>query len=475
MIGWIKRNLLVVVFLVLVVVSLPSAWFFSGRLNAGLRDRQQKDAEADLNALKRGSVSFELPAREPGAQPLTFQAPPNPEITKWFVEHGELLEADSEAVVTRSVSFNRREHSVLVDGLFPEPDSPTQGQFLAVNMVKLLVGDDGPSVYERMLAKAGAGAPVAPDTLGMMLADRAELEEQRLLAETGETQLSTEQKEQIQATLVSERLREYERKAREISFYGEASAITEPSTQNTGGYSLPPSTVPSQPPEIDECFIWQFDLWVVQDILDAIALTNTSPDGRSLGVEDAPVKRLLRLTINSLAGTAGGSGGTGGGGPPPFSGRGDPRNPDYGQPDPRFAPPSDPYGGAPDEEEPAAAPDGVAPLDLQRSITGRYSSKQNQLYDVRTVELDIVVASAKLPRLFDALARTNFMTVIDVDINEIDPWSDLRQGYYYGTDNVVRATLTIETLWLREWTVPLMPDGIATRLGVVKPEPNQDG
>jgi len=475
-IGWIKRNLLVVVFLVLVVVSLPSAWFFSGRLNAGLRERQQSDAEADLNALKRGNYTYQIAAREPGEEPLTFQAPPNPKITAWFAEQSKLLEDDADEVVTRAVSFNRRGHSVLVDGLFPEPANPTQGQYLAVNMVKLLVGDNAPSEYERMLAKAGAGKPLDPDDLGMTLSDRRELEEQRLLAETGEAQLTAEQKDQVQQTLVNERIHEYERRAREISFYAEPSAITEPVRQNSVvGDSLPPTSVPSQPPEIDTCFVWQFDLWVIQDILDAITLANTGDDGRPLGVEDAAVKRLLHLSIDALTGSSTDTGGTGGGGPPPYPG--DPRNRGgYGQPDPRLSPPSAPYGGGePDDTAPAPAPDGVAPIDLQRSITGRFSSKQNQLYDVRTVHLDVIVASDKLPRLYDALSKVNFMTVLGVDINEIDPWSDLREGYYYGTDNVVRATLTIETLWLRDWTVPLMPDGIIARLGVVKPEPDQDG
>ena len=86
-------------------------------------------------------------------------------------------------------------------------------------------------------------------------------------------------------------------------------------------------------------------------------------------------------------------------------------------------------------------------------------------YDTRTVELTVVASSRDLPRLFEALGRVNYMTVVGVDLSPVDVWADLEQGYFYGDDHVVRAVVTIETVWLRSWTLPLMPDRVRAAVG----------
>ena len=100
------------------------------------------------------------------------------------------------------------------------------------------------------------------------------------------------------------------------------------------------------------------------------------------------------------------------------------------------------------------------------TYTGHTGGVAGSSYDIRMVELTLVVGSQQLPRIFDAFAQTNYMTVTDVDLNEVDVWEDLEQGYFYGPDHVVRAVLQIETVWLRSWTTDLMPDAVRTALGV---------
>ena len=59
------------------------------------------------------------------------------------------------------------------------------------------------------------------------------------------------------------------------------------------------------------------------------------------------------------------------------------------------------------------------------------------------------------------------MTVVDVDLTNVDVYDAIEQGYYYGDDHVVLAQLTIETAWLRSWTVDYMPQGIRDLLGII--------
>jgi hypothetical protein len=86
------------------------------------------------------------------------------------------------------------------------------------------------------------------------------------------------------------------------------------------------------------------------------------------------------------------------------------------------------------------------------------------LDDVRHATMSLIVASSKLPALVDAISSTNFMTVIGLDFSEADAWTDLERGFYYGPDHVVKATVDVETIWLRSWTEPLMPQAVKDTL-----------
>jgi hypothetical protein len=88
------------------------------------------------------------------------------------------------------------------------------------------------------------------------------------------------------------------------------------------------------------------------------------------------------------------------------------------------------------------------------------------MYDLRSCNVVAVVSAKGLPQFLDALARTNFMTVLDCDFDAIDPVEDLKAGFYYGNDAVVRVRLRVETAWLREWTKKYMPADFRTEIGI---------
>jgi hypothetical protein len=124
-------------------------------------------------------------------------------------------------------------------------------------------------------------------------------------------------------------------------------------------------------------------------------------------------------------------------------------------------------GGEPSGQMPAVAADPAqeVPPDYTISFTGRHT---NPLFDVWYVRADLIVDSAHVPAVFDALALQNFMTVVNAQIESVDQFGDLKAGYFYGAP-VSRLTLDIETVWLREWTAPFMPVELKQVLSIPVP------
>jgi hypothetical protein len=74
----------------------------------------------------------------------------------------------------------------------------------------------------------------------------------------------------------------------------------------------------------------------------------------------------------------------------------------------------------------------------------------------------------KLPDLFNAISSVNLMTIIDARYESLDEYGDegLANLYLFGQGDIVKADFIIETIWLREWTVPLMPPVVREYLAV---------
>ena len=192
-----------------------------------------------------------------------------------------------------------------------------------------------------------------------------------------------------------------------------------------------PTAPPTVKPSAAQCWDWQERYWIHQDICAAISEANKSASGQ--GVPGAVVKRIVRISARPSA----------------FMG-------------------AEGHAGS---VMPTEAGTDKAPLDYARSITGRYSGPgtNNKWFDVRNARVEVIVSSRRLPELFDALARTNFMSVLDMDLFRVDPIEELKSGYFYsGDDPVVRAVLEVETVWLREWRKDLMPLDVRKALGLVE-------
>jgi hypothetical protein len=102
-------------------------------------------------------------------------------------------------------------------------------------------------------------------------------------------------------------------------------------------------------------------------------------------------------------------------------------------------------------------------FDYAASITGR---KTNPLYDVVYVDVDMVVETARLPQVLDELSRYNFFTVVAINVTPADSFEAARSGFIYGQAPVSNVSMTLETIWLRDWTAQFMPDDLKRTLGV---------
>ena len=349
-------------------------------------------------------------------------------MTEWAAQQRRERLEQTNSIVAEATERNRRARGPLVEGLYPNPpgnDAATKRRMR--EYLEFMTGSSRsgePSWYQRTLQEAGAGQLPPAGALAQALSEQRERDEAIASAESEQGQVDAERQAQIDENLVSRRIGEYRRHAQGFSFYADQSVL--------GGHPLfPPPSMEArsgaQVPQHEEGYMWMADAWLLEDILAAVRAANTGAGGERTEVELSPVKRIVSLSIDQL---------------PLFSGGSD-------------------QGGAISD-----GGRGRVPRDPSVSITGRISSDANNVYDVRRVELELIASSESLPRVIEAFHNTGMMTVTDLDLEEFDPWEDLRQGYVYGNEHVVKASMNIEVISLRSWTTQFMPATVKQILGV---------
>jgi hypothetical protein len=458
---WVKSNVLIVVFSALILLMLPTAWYFSTAWDAKIRAKQSKDATDAFNKLQGLKINYTLPVIEASGQPITMNEFPNQNLITWFREQREVMLQQAESVVAKAEAFNkgvgpdaasvgRTEHVLLVEGAFP-----AGGQDMLNRMEDALLGNRGATnPYRTLLASARAGAPADPAQLAESLQSFMIAEKEKITA--NKRDLTSEELEKLAKQLAERRLGEYQGRAQAISVYASMESLP----SDTRGVFVPTGrNIDPRFINPQDMFLFQWDYWVLRDLFAAVNLAN-SAGGRLANVDQATVKRIEKIEITLPSGVARA-------GAREVDAMDNYRGPHGG---------IDPNTGLPmaaAADAGAAAP-GMAPLDFDQSITGRRAS--NSVYDTRVVTLTCVVSSARLQDFLAAIERTNFMTVTDMDLQEVKVWDELQRGYWYGPEHVVRATIEIETVWLRSWTTKFMPQSLKSSLKVMDPaaDPNAD-
>lgn len=433
-IGFIKGNLVIVISVVLILAFLPTGYVFADKWNTKVREEADAAYKKEKRALtSKGTIEYSVPAVLTSERDLSESRAPNRIVTEYYLERKAEREAQVEEVVERGTLFNQGDHKELVPGILPKSPDDLTLKRLGRTMAEAIVGTTAtPSVYQRKLQRLNAGSPPDPKILESILNEFKKNQEQRYMDADAAGKVGTAQAEELNKSLISRRLGEYIGQSDALTFYCSTNAFVNGGTKAPAGgrsgsnammeYSEIPASVP-RVSSIDEpmVFNWLWDYWVISDILDAVSLTNTDPQSGAMAVPSAPIKSVERIRISQMKKT--------------------------------------------EDTTPGAAPRNAG-AEPKQSLTGRIGGVAGSAYDIRTIEVVIVAASKDLPKFIDALGKTNYMTVIDLDIDDVDVWNDLEQGFYYGEDHVVRARVQIESVWLRSWMVPLMPDQVKQALGV---------
>jgi len=441
--AWVKANLVIVIALAVAILAIPVALFLSSKMNSKLRATVQQDVSGAMGQLNSLSVDYTIPSVTPGQEEWTIRSAPNQLLNDAVEQKLRMLTSESEEVRALAENRNRAGKKLLVSGsspqetLFPAPPNESVRVRLLTEMV-----EKWPAAHAAMLADARAGAPPDPAELLTNLESRRARLVNEIVSRRVNQELDAEEKTAIATQLAEERLGAYKNQAHRITFYADPSVFVD----------VQPWPAERGVPRLEQAWEWQWITWIDQDIVAALAKANSGRGVSWVPVDEAPVKRIVSIKIDPFGATGDGS--------QADSSRGRARG-----------------GGGEEGEESASVgssdPNATIVADYSVSPTGRvgWPIAPNGLYDLRYATVTIIADANRIPVILDAIASTNFMSVVDLDIRDYDGQADLAEGYYYGPHPVVEATIRIESVWLRSWMKPWIPDPVRTLLGIPPDEP----
>ncbi|MEY4117588.1 MAG: hypothetical protein RLZZ116_916 [Planctomycetota bacterium] len=463
-VSWAKNNTLAVVFTAIVILVPVGGYFAADMMGEGVRKEAQRRAQVYNDLTSASNAKAMLPV--PGGEPIELEVVATDQVVDQFSAALEKYSKDATEVYTRARAFNNGsdsdpKHTPAVEaGVFPRYDTKSNA---VVEAVRFKVADAIAAAYAKLLQDARAGMPPKDADVAKAV-EGAELRYiQAELKQESRAKLSAEQSAQLDRHLGKVRIAEYTEAAKKISMYGDLSAFEVPSRASVTGLYKTKADAVAQDTAL---FDMQWKLWVATDIMRAFASCNRSAGS----VLQSPVKQLMSLKVLPMEIAAptttsgGGEASAMGGEVSPTS---DGTVPAEGAVADSAAVPAVPA-------EPVIDPKQEAKRDFSKRFTGRVS---NGVYDVRLAEVTFVAETSKLPKVFDALAAENFMTVTNVRLAPADPFAAARMGYLYGPASVSSVTATVETVWFRDWTAKHMPESVRTALGITSsaPAPSGDG
>ncbi len=414
---WVKSNVFIVVFAVLMIAALITLPLIASGMNDDVADEVDRRARKlnELARLEQTQVSPPGGAATGESQPALV----NERFLQNFRSAVRIAQEDAELVHAAALEHNRKGRGIIManEPIFPAPPRGRE------EVLPWRFYEAAREAYEELFDEINAGTPPDLESLRDDIERREVQFRTQTLSKDADDPLTEEERRELRDVLSGLRLLRYEEAAERISMYASTDVLQLPAWQE--------GTLPS----LARMFEWQWRYWIHTDVLRALASANEN----SPSVIDAPVKRVLSLGVSAsparsddgpgaARGTAMGGGGGAGG----------------------------VRGGAPN-------PSAEAPLDFSVSFTGRTT---NPLYDVRYVDLDVIVDTNRIPEVLDALARYNFMTVISMRTRPADPYLAAASGYFYGSSPVSLLSMRLETVWFREWTSEFMPESVKSALGI---------
>ncbi|MFM1829760.1 MAG: hypothetical protein RLZZ558_100 [Planctomycetota bacterium] len=446
LLGWLRQRWLPLLCGLIVVASPLTAFLLLDAMHRPVQEEARKRGEQfdKLASLERASVTVRLPDGSSREESLSQGL--NRAIIDKVAAYNRSLGELSGVAYAKALERNRGGHAMVagLDAYLPIPVDPNARK---VNLLRESALPLLESARDRLLQSSRAGQPPAPAAV-LDQVQRAEVE---YLAGTLRKRARSEVTEpreiqDLNNHLVDARKELLTQHALSLDFYLDPWAIPWPAFPSGGEGKADPS----MDQVLSSLFEYQWRLWLVEDVLAAIQAVNRSGSGEtSRGPMTAPLKRVLQLAVQPIraaateqdaqadTGMGGGEGGEGDAGP---------------------------TGEAID-------PKAAVSADPAASITGLVS---NQLFDVRTATLRVVIETSALPAFVDQLARQNFMSVTDVSMRPADSYQAAREGYVYGIQPCSDVTLTLQSIWFREWVTERMPSSMRRTLNTAGPAPRED-
>jgi hypothetical protein len=426
----IKKNLLSIICAIVALTAVGMQFYFSSWITQ-MQDKlnARQTTYQKLEKLSKGQRT--LPILDPNsseAAPLNVF--PNDEIIKSGGEVTDKVAQESKAVLDRAVALNK--HDVLLPGILPNNSSDAMGvKFQQEYADAMDYGTPEHRATSLPVKIAQAGTPPSDAEIDAAKDQKKNELEQLIQRDQAGNPFNKDEIDQEitkETTALPGQLRA--RAAHRFKVYIDADAIK--MATNIAGRTTPEATA---------VFNAQVGMWMVQDMLQAVAEANAQSDS----VLDSPVKRILRFTYpdEPLAKIGMSQPGSGNAGP---SGPNGPNGPG-----PESPPPMAGGEGTPLHKNPMAGP------------AGRVS---NFMYDVVPFELRMDVRESDLPRVLALLSKGRFINVSKVDVMALDATPLAATGYFYGSQPVVRVNVQGEEYFMRRWLVPLMPDRILAALGI---------
>ncbi len=407
--AFVKANLLSVICIAVTIISLPVLIFLGAGKASAIQEEVQGDLDGKNRTLQQVEFQYQFEPVTPEMAPVEIRRAPTKAMNEAMKSWGEQLRAQSAESIELIVDRNSEDHRVLLEGLFPEPAEPERVSKLQ-QVVELW-----PNAHRALIERVGAGAPPDAETLRAKLniAWRQRVENIR---STRGVEPGVEDLEQIRASLREMRLSEYRAAASELRFYVDPGAFVDVEAWSQNSL-----------PDMSTVWDWQWKHWIHADLLRALALANTEGQWERSLLE-GPVKRLNGVSVSRMQ----------------FSGE--------------------------TQRTPIEYVTDIAP-NWSASETGRsgWPAAQQGLYDVRYATINVMIDGARLKQVIEAIAATNLMRVVQVDLRDADPSLDLYEGFIYGGGRIVQAEFVIETVWLRSWTRDYMPPAVKRAMGVPEP------
>lgn len=434
---WIKGNPILVVASVMALASLVT--LIVVHMQAGSFVEQVQKRSQTIGQVKSLlNTNVQVPSSNIDDLPRSERITVNENAIRELEHAYGRMNQEYSSIFGLAVKMNHAGHEPMIEGLFPDPGTESYRLYDVRNRYRQAFEEFfKPVAVGAIYPRLNAGGPVAADTVRAEL-QRVELDYLNSFfpPRANRSALTQPELQELQQKLRSEAVATLRRHAERYHVFAETSPGAAGYPFQIGEWSKPGPL-----PNMTQIWGGQMGLWVQQDIVTAIGVANGVSDPNQ-NVTIAPVKRLLAINV---VGPAGGTrsdmpgyvGINSGGGLSASGGSG---------------------GTVVSAEQ-------KLPDDFSKAPTGRRS---NTIYDVIHVRVAVHVDYQRLPEFLEALAKTNFMSVLRIQVAAVDEYALLSSGYFYGTGDVVEAQMLIETLWLREWTQRLMPEGVRKLLGIAE-------